>query len=249
MIYHILNGDAMIERFKETMLPGNMLVMRECLVEGDLSGSSLEDFIHHRTRYLADMYHADPDRYAIADLIEAILHAPDHSEFNLWFEYDLFCQANMWFILSLIHPLTINKKVYIIYSFWSTPAARWRGYGPATKSELLNWYNLKIPCTTPDLSLADTIWNAYKTNDLDQLEGLSSVQSVCFPYLEEVLFAHIDRFGLDGLPGRPEKRIISILEEFPLADFGKVFKEFTKWEGVYGFGDIQVRRMWDKAME
>jgi hypothetical protein len=249
MIYHILNGDAMVERFKEMKLPGNMLVMRECLVEGDLRGNSLDDFILHRTRYLAGTYHTDPDHYAIEDLIEAIHLAPDHSEFNLWFEYDLFCQANLWFILSLIHTLTINKKVCIIYSFWSTPAARWRGFGPATTSDLLRWYDHKIPCTSADLSLASAIWNSYKVNDLDGLEELASVQSACFPYLEEVLFAHIDRFELNGLPGRPEKRIIAIIEEFPQADFAKVFKEFSRWEGVYGFGDAQVRTMWEKIKQ
>jgi Domain of unknown function (DUF1835) len=111
MIYHILNGDALTERFKETNIPGEILVMRECLIEGDLGGDTLEAFIEHRTRYLATTYQADQNAYSIGSLIDKINHAPDHTEFNLWFEYDLFCQVNMWFLMSLMVPFNSTKKI------------------------------------------------------------------------------------------------------------------------------------------
>ena len=40
MIYHILNGDALIDRFSATGLKGEMVVARESLIEGDLSGDT-----------------------------------------------------------------------------------------------------------------------------------------------------------------------------------------------------------------
>ena len=32
-------------------------------------------------------------------------------------------------------------------------------------------------------------------------------------------------------------------------DFKTVFKEFTAREGIYGFGDVQVRKIYDKVMK
>ncbi|MEP7321462.1 MAG: DUF1835 domain-containing protein [Saprospiraceae bacterium] len=245
MVYHILNGDSLTERFKETNIEGEILIMKECMIEGDLRGDTLTEFIEHRTRFLANTYDADPNEYSISGLIGKILMAPDHSEFNLWFEYDLFCQSNMWFLMSLMASFNSTISVFITYSFWSTPAARCRGFGPATSDNLIDWYSRRLRCEQKDLDLAVALWDAYKINDLTALEGLSSSKSICFPYLEEVCFAHIDRFGINGEPGRPEKRIKAILKEFPTADFNKVFMEFTRWEGMYGFGDLQLKHIYD----
>ncbi|MEO5581990.1 MAG: DUF1835 domain-containing protein [Saprospiraceae bacterium] len=249
MVYHILNGDSLTERFKATHIPGQIVIMRECLIEGDLGGNTLTEFMDHRTRFLATTYDASPNEYSISGLIGKILHAPNHTEFNLWFEYDLFCMSNMWFLLSLMKSLNSSKNIFIIYSFWTTPAGRYRGFGPATAQNLIDWYSRRIQCEQKDLELALALWNAYKINDVNTLEELSSTKSVCFPYLEEVCFAHIDRFGINGEPGRPEKRIKAILKEFPFADFNKVFMEFTRWEGIYGFGDLQLKHIFEKMID
>lgn len=246
MIYHILNGDAMIDRFEGLNLSGEMLSMRECLIEGDLGGNTLEEFINTRARYLTIHHGADPNNYAITDLIHKVLCAPEASEFYLWFEYDLFCQVNLWFVLSLIRQLHKNKKVWMVYPTSTAIDVRYRGFGSATVTDMSNWYQCKIQCMPSDIDLATRLWNAYRVNDLNLLQELSSIKSECFPYLEEVCGAHIDRSGLDGLPGRPEKRIQSILNEYPSADFNLIFKEFTKWEGVYGFGDVQLIHILDK---
>ena len=56
MIYHILNGDALIDRFSATGLKGKMVVARECLIEGDLTGDKPEEFYQTRANYLAAKY-------------------------------------------------------------------------------------------------------------------------------------------------------------------------------------------------
>jgi len=44
MIYHVLNGDALLPTFIETKLGGEIIVDRECLIEGDVSGDTLFEF-------------------------------------------------------------------------------------------------------------------------------------------------------------------------------------------------------------
>jgi hypothetical protein len=46
MDYHILNGDALKGQFPSE-IPGQLIVARECLVDGDVSGESLSEFFRN----------------------------------------------------------------------------------------------------------------------------------------------------------------------------------------------------------
>jgi len=111
MVYHILNGDSLAHKFPNTQIGGNIIVMREALIDGDLSGENLHDFWQSRAKQVgvteAQYYHR------VVSEFEKLMNAPANSEFNLWFEYDLFCQVNMWFVISTINQLPINKKVLL----------------------------------------------------------------------------------------------------------------------------------------
>lgn len=72
--------------------------------------------------------------------------------------------------------------------------------------------------------------------------------SLCFPYLKEVCQAHIDRFSATNGKGRPE-RVVEELVEKHRDNFPAVFKAFFKREGIYGFGDAQVKKIYDKVLE
>lgn len=101
MIYNILNGDALAYSFPDAKIEGEIIVVREGLIDGDLSGNNLDDFWQSRAKYLqltTTEYHNN-----VVKEFEKIMAAPDDSTFNLWFEYDLFCQVNMWFVISIIN--------------------------------------------------------------------------------------------------------------------------------------------------
>jgi len=82
--------------------------------------------------------------------------------------------------------------------------------------------------------------HAYKDNKFEELIRLAKRQSFAFPYLEEVVKAHIDRFPIDGTKGRPE-RVIEDITKHISTDFHGVFKEFWNRESIYGFGDTQLK--------
>jgi hypothetical protein len=108
MIYNILNGDSLAHSFPDAKIEGDIIVVREALMDGDLSGDSLNDFWRSRAKYHGSIeaeYHN-----GVAKEFEKIINAPDNTEFNLWFEYDLFCQVNMWFVISIINSLSIRKR-------------------------------------------------------------------------------------------------------------------------------------------
>lgn len=247
MIYNILNGDSLAYSFPDAKIEGDVIVFREALIDGDLSGDNLHDFWQSRAKYIGSTeteYHNK-----VVKEFEKISNSPDNSVFNLWFEYDLFCQVNMWFVISIINSLPIKKKVFAVYTSYLDKTSKqfWNGFGRANSDELKVCYANKIPLSEADINLGKDLWEAYKNGDLEDLTNLSKNQSLAFPYLQEVVKAHIDRFPKDGTKGRPEKVIEDITTNIS-TDFHEVFKEFWKRESIYGFGDTQLKHLYDKVM-
>lgn len=247
MIYNILNGDALACSFPEAKIEGDIIVVREGLIDGNLSGNNLQDFWQSRAKYM-ELTETEYHNKVVKEF-EKMMNAPDDSEFNLWFEYDLFCQANMWFVISIISSLPIKKKVFAVYtSYLDKPSKQfWNGFGPANSDELKVCYAKRISFGETDIHLGQDVWKAYKNGNLEELTNLSKNQSLAFPYLQEVVKAHVDRFPKDGTKGRPERVIEDITKNIS-TDFHDVFREFWNRESIYGFGDTQLKSIYDKVM-
>ena len=247
MVYNILNGDSLAFSFPDTNIQGEIVVVREGLIEGDLSGDNLDNFWRSRAQYIGvteDEYH---DK--VVKEFEKIINAPGDSEFNLWFEYDLFCQVNMWFVISMINGLAIRKKVYAVCTSYLDRTSKhfWNGFGPAKPNDLVSCFNHRILLSDDDLQLGQDLWTAYKSDDREGLTRLAKTRSSAFPYLQEVVKAHLDRFPKDGTNGRPERVIEEITKNIS-PDFQMVCEEFWRRESIYGFGDVQLKHLYDRVM-
>ncbi len=248
MVYNILNGDSLAFSFPDAKIEGNIIVVREALIDGDLSGDNLQDFWQSRAKYIG-ITETEYNNSVVKEF-EKIINAPDNSEFNLWFEYDLFCQVNMWFVISIINSLPIKKNVFAVYTSYLDKTSKqfWNGFGPANSDELKICYANRISLSEADIYLGQDLWKAYKNGNLAEMTNLSEHHSLAFPYLQEVVKAHVDRFPEDGTKGRPEKVIEDITKNIS-TDFPKVFKEFWKREIIYGFGDSQLKSLYNKVMD
>lgn len=247
--YHILNGDYLAGQLRQTKINQDFIVCRECLIEGDLSADTSADFWTTRARYISETYNVSSKEYFSKTVSEfdKLSNLPDYSEVCLWFENDLFCQTNMWFIISrLVHQPTL--KIFRVFPRIEHKADTWKGFGIATAENLEQAYHSKIQFSAQDLALGTNLWKAYQMGDFDKLMKLATIKSECFDYLKEVCQAHIDRFPADKTLGRPESTIQEIIQTQSTA-FEVVFTEFTKREGIYGFGDLQVKHMYDRLIQ
>ena len=247
MVYNVLNGDSLAYSFPDAKIAGELIVTREALIEGDLTGNSLPDFWQTRAKYMNLAYNEYYNK--TVKEFEKIITAPADTEFNLWFEYDLFCQVNLWFVLSLLHDLPLKKRVFAVYTSYLDKEDKdfWNGFGPANANQLITCYKHRILMTDDAIRLGRDLWSAYKTNNLRELTLLSKNQSPVFPYIQEVVQAHVDRFPANGEKGRPEKVLSDITKNIS-TDFHKVFTEFWKRESIYGFGDLQLKKIYDQVM-
>ncbi len=246
--YQILNGDCLADQLRQTKINQNFIVCRECLIEGNVYAGNITDFWTIRAKFIADTYTASTEEYFSKTVseFEKLNNLPDNSEVCLWFENDLFCQANMWFVISMLAKRPA-LKIFRVFPIIENNIDTWKGFGISNAEKLEQAYYSKIQFTLKDIELGKNLWTSYQNGDLDELKELSKKQSDCFEYLGEVCQAHIDRFPLGKSLGRPEKVVKEIIATNS-TEFQVVFSEFSDREGIYGFGDLQIKSIYDKQM-
>ena len=72
-------------------------------------------------------------------------------------------------------------------------------------------------------------------------------ESKAFKFLSEVCKAHIERFPEENQLSRPERVLLELIDQSN-GDFAEVFAAFSEREGIYGFGDLQVKAMYDRLI-
>ena len=162
MIYNILNGDSLAYAFPDTGIDGELVIFREALVDGDLSGDNLRDFWITRAKHIGLTEEEYNDK--VVKEFNKIMKANRDSEFNLWFEYDLFCQVNMWFIISIINSLPVKKKTFAVYTSYldRTNKQFWNGFGAANSDELKDCFYKRIYLTDAEVQFGSNLWKAFK---------------------------------------------------------------------------------------
>lgn len=246
--YHILNGDCLADQLSQTKINQDFIVCRECLIDGNLNAENMDDFWKIRAKFISDSYYVSTEEYYIKTVseFEKLNNIPENSEVCLWFENDLFCQTNMWFVLSLLSGKQ-NLKLYRIFPIIENIEHTWKGFGISDNEKLEQSFSSKIEFTKADIELGKNLWTAYQNGDLNKLNQLAKFQSDCFEYLEEVCQAHIDRFPTDKSLSRPDKVVKEIIKT-KSKEFQSVFSEFSDREGIYGFGDLQIKKIYEKLM-
>ncbi len=146
--YHILNGDSLKEQFPKS-LQGEIIVAKECLVDGSVKGNNLTDFFKTRAKFISSNY----DGYNEQDYFEKAVpefqkmqNIPDNTDINLWFEDDLFCQVNFWFVINILSKSHRNNQFFLI-----RPKSHSQyGFGGLNQLELISIYKNRIALTELD---------------------------------------------------------------------------------------------------
>lgn len=230
---HILNGDSLKSQFPN-VIDGEIIVFRECLVDGPVSYDDLDELYTQRADFLSVHYGSSVEEYrdkVISELSK--LRGLDGQPIYLWFEDDLFCQTNLWFLLHYIYTYTDHRNLHLV-----RPKQDDRfGFGGLSEEELINIFQSSIPLE--DSENLSKLWTAYCQDDFEQLISISNDYAFMIPAVQ----AHIYRQQGGNYIGRPMESLQNIIREVGNADFATIFKLFSERESVYGFGDLQVKRL------
>lgn len=241
--YHILNGDALKEQFP-TVIEGEIIVARECLVDGPVNGRNLDKLFAIRAQFISENYGETKQAYHERSALELLktLEIADDAIVNLWFEDDLFCQVNLWFVIHLLMKRHRVNPIFLI-----RPAIHTQyGFGGLNQSELLARYQRKTSLT--HLDSLSKLWPAYRAGDTKTLLSIAQKLKAPYPFILSAVEAQIQRIPVNGGLGRPKASLKTIINELKTEDFGAVFSAFNKREMIYGFGDLQVKRLYDEIL-
>ena len=239
-IFNITNGDCLAGQLKETTISGEMIICREALVAGSLQAENLDVFWKARSEFIAENYGDTKEDYyrKVVSECNKMMQIPEDSEVYLWFEDDLFCQVNMWFCLTLI-PKDKNINIYRIFPKESKEN-QWKGFSDSDRFDLEEALTSKVLFKQKDLELGLNLWEAYQSNRQNKLKQLSEIQSYCFHFLPELIATYQNI--------NPEVFIQNLIQN-GITDFSEVFEKFRDELGIFGFGDLQVKLIYDKVFK
>ncbi|MEO5600196.1 MAG: hypothetical protein ABIR06_04640 [Cyclobacteriaceae bacterium] len=243
-ILHITNGDALENLLQKTSIKGPRIVCRECLMDGPSTPTINDAFWELREKFISENYPEQEGNYykLVVSEITSLNRVDKGTEINLWFENDLFCQSNYWFIITYLHDLGLDDNLYRVFPFRDQSMSKWKTFGKASEKELMSALSNREKFTNADVDLGIKLWKAYASKDSISLVELSRQSSQVFSCLQEIIQANIDRFPEQDNPGRPEKTLQAIYNS-GLISFSDVFKEFSRREEIYGYGDTQVKNL------
>ena len=92
-------------------------------------------------------------------------------------------------------------------------------------------------------------WEYYRDDQLVKLKELAIKLSDLYPFLIPAVEAHLERIPSQNSLGRPSETLLKIMAELNTTEFGPVFQRFCELESIYGFGDLQVRRLWENLKD
>lgn len=237
MHLHVLSGDSLLEPFKELGLEGEVSVFRECLVDGPASAADLNELFALRSRFLASAKDEGFYESSVRPEIEKIFNSPKDTEIFLWFEHELFCQTNLWFLLNHLED---RDNVWFVFPPTEPFERRFAGWASLDAEMLAERFEKRISVSDEDRSLGSELWQAFSERDSDRLKELGTQESEIFLFLPEVTKAAAE------IESRPESSIREIVAR-GVDEFGPAFREFGRKESVYGFGDLQVKAIWDRV--
>ncbi len=241
---HILNGDSLHEQFPVD-LTGATLVFNECLIEGPKGADDLGVFFESREGYLSDTYDSSIKHAYRTDLVVPLLNIEmnsDELEIVLWFEEDLFCQTNFWFVCHFLNICGFQGRVS-----WAKPFGPAKySFGRLSRGSLRTVFKERLPV---DPSKIAPLWQAYSLDDSDELiryvESLSDLSEYILP--AAIAFRDMNTSSIEQ--SRPYLSLVEIMRSLNTLNFGEVFIEFCQKEAVYGLGDLQVKRLFDEVIK
>ncbi|MGN6396350.1 MAG: DUF1835 domain-containing protein [Mucilaginibacter sp.] len=245
-ILHVLNGDSTLNGFRQTGLDGDIMVWREVFSQGPLEEDiSSAHFWRNREEWLAKTFGEKPESYQRKVLDELSKLSEQYDEINLWFEFDLHCQANLLGMIAYLEQKTdlSAPAIFLICPGDFPGKPDFRGMGELTGEELEYLYdNIREQLTEQDFAIAATAWKVFAGKDATRLQRLIKETDFwgSLHFLKPALEAELKRL-------RVNKNGLNHIEQLLLDNYNRgirtkpeVYLEFWKTEKVYGMGDAEI---------
>lgn len=245
-ILHILNGDATLRGFEQTGLDGGVMVWREVLSQGPLEEDiSSAHFWRTREEWIGKAFKETSANYQSKMLDQLTLLSEPYDEINLWFEFDLHCQANLLGVIAYLQQKAdlSAPAIYLICPNDFPGKADFRGMGELNGEELEYLYdNIREQLSAADIKIALQAWKVYVSRNAELLNEFIANTDFwgSLHYLKPALEAQLKRLQVNeqGL-NYIEQKLLEIYN-YGVRTKPEIYLEFWKTEKIYGMGDTEI---------
>src|SRR5262245_33939527 len=161
---HIVNGDSTASTLKQTKIKVEGFASKDTLINGPAPATENDhEWRAVRVQHLTDAYGLNPKECEKEFLKQekALASAADHDEVVLWFEYDLFCQLNLLYLLDWFSEAHLKKTSLSLINVDSFPGPKdFRGLGELNADELASLFPKREKLTKAQLDLGAKAWQA-----------------------------------------------------------------------------------------
>jgi hypothetical protein len=242
-ILHILNGDSTLQGFEQTGLDGDIMVWREMLSEGPLEENiSSASFWKNREEWISGAFKENNEKYQQKMLDELTKLSEQYDEINLWFEFDLHCQANLLGVIAYLQQkIDLSAPaIYLICPGDFPGKVDFRGMGELNGEELEYLYdNIREQLNEKDFSIA---WKVYVSRNAGALKEFLANTTFwgSLHFLKPALQAQLKRLQVNeqGL-NYIEQKLLEIYN-YGVRTIPEIYLEFWKTEKIYGMGDMEI---------
>ena len=239
---HILNGGATEAILAQTAIRGDRFSFGDVLIAGPAPAVNGSKWRRLRAEHLAKAYDIEVEKCEgeLERQQEVFESCNNHEEVVLWFEADLFCQANLLYVLDWCSHRELRTKLSLICIGEFPGRPNFRGLGELTPEELASLFPERVEVTASQLELAARTWQAYRSEDPRELERLLQASTSALPFLDGALRLQLARFPStrNGL-NRIENTGLELVSR-GATRFVELFSQFVEAEPNYGLGDAQV---------
>lgn len=242
-VLHIVNGDTVAETLKQGVVEGDILVWREIYSEGPVFADQADSAaLAFRASSLEQTLGIPSDLFIPGCEAQErqLAGFQKYDEIVLWFEYDLFDQTMLCYLLDWFSKQSLGRTKLHLLCIGSFPGVdHFRGLGQLSAGQLKTLSGTWSPVSRQELELGSRAWKAFTASDPCQLAKLLQEDCSALPFLKEAFTFHLSRFPSvqNGL-GNVEQTTLRQLAEGidrPFELFRRVGEQ-TDW---FGMGDIQ----------
>jgi hypothetical protein len=246
---HILNGGATEATFKLTDIPGKTLVWQEDLMTGATpQRRSTDEWLSLRAAELSRAFDLEISelREDLARQEEKLNESLTADEVVLWFEYDLFCQVNLIYLLHWYGRCMKGSMRLDVLPFSDVLE---KGLGTLEPADLEDLFKHRQEVSGNILKVGSKAWTAYSSSEPSEVLNLLSMDTSALPPLRRALMNHLARFpSIENGLGKVENRMLRLIAGGKNS-FRDLFPAFWAVESAYGYGDtaffVALKRLVD----
>ena len=232
---HLLNGDA-----TAAVMPGSIAgeraVWRDILMEGPPVADAAR-----RGAWLAPRLGISADTYVRGWQEEhaALARARAHDEIVLWFEQDLFCAVNLWYVVDAL--AATPTRISLVFPPLGDDVG---GLGRLNAEEFAPLLERRTVLDGQARAAASALWRAYASPDPTALITLGAGPSAV-PFTARAVRLHCGRFpsAAHGLEEIEAAALETLARQGPLA-FGALFATVTRRRELRELGISDVQLAW-----